>query len=151
MTTVETKEKVDLDLLESIYRTSKKTIQEYVREIDRHCRFKSVQHTVNDGCVLDDRGRIIDIYDACVEQDAHLRSVLETLNSQILGERYMMCRMNEKGRYVKDIEETQKVQGSSFIKIISGIVEAKMFGYTGLQILPDIDPRTGKLAHVNQI
>ena len=151
MATVETKEKVDLELLESIYRTSKKTIQEYVREIDRHCRFKSVQHTVNDGCVLDDRGRIIDIYDACVEQDAHLRSVLETLNSQILGERYMMCRMNEKGRYVKDVEETQKVQGSSFIKIISGIVESKMFGYTGLQILPDIDPRTGKLACVNQI
>lgn len=151
MATVDTKEKANLELLESIYHTSKKTIQEYVREIDRYCRFKSVQHMVNDGCVLDDRSRLIDLYDACVQQDAHLASVLETLKSQILGERYMMCRMNEKGKYVKDVDETQKITGTQFIKIINGIVESKLYGYSGLQILPNIDPRTGKLACVNSI
>ena len=103
MTTVNTTDKLDVELLESIFRTSKKTIQEYVREIERYCRFKSVQHSVADGCVLDDRGKLIDLYDACVQQDAHLQSVLETLESQIVGERYMMCHVNEKGRYVKDI------------------------------------------------
>lgn len=151
MTTVNTTDKLDTDLLESIFRTSKKTIQEYVREIDRYCRFKSVQHTVADGCVLDDRGKLIDLYDACVQQDAHLQSVLETLESQIVGERYMMCHVNEKGRYVKDIEETKKIQGTQFIKIIRGIAESKLYGYTALQILPDINPRTGLLATVNQI
>lgn len=151
MTTVNTTDKLDVDLLESIFRTSKKTIQEYVREIERYCRFKSVQHSVADGCVLDDRGKLIDLYDACVQQDAHLQSVLETLESQIVGERYMMCHINEKGRYVKDIEETNKIQGTQFIKIIRGIAESKLYGYTGLQILPDVDPFTGKLACVNQI
>lgn len=151
MATVNTTTKLDAELLESIFRTSKKTIQEYVREIDRYCRFKSVQHTVEDGCVLDDRGKLIDLYDACVQQDAHLQSVLETLESQIVGERYMMCRMNEKGRYVKDVEETKKIQGTQFIKIIRGIAESKLYGYTALQILPDINPRTGLLASVNQI
>lgn len=151
MATVNTTTKLDTELLESIFRTSKKTIQEYVREIDRYCRFKSVQHTVEDGCVLDDRGKLIDLYDACVQQDAHLQSVLETLESQIVGERYMMCHINEKGRYVKDIEETKKIQGTQFIKIIRGIAESKLYGYTALQILPDINPRTGLLATVNQI
>ena len=42
--------------LESIFKTSKKTIQEYVREIDRHCRYKSIQSQVTRGVVLDDRG-----------------------------------------------------------------------------------------------
>lgn len=152
MATVNTTEKkFDADLLEAFFRTSKKTIQEYTREIERYCRFRSVQHTVNDGCVLDDRGQLIDLYDACVQQDAHLSSVLETLNSQIVGERYMMARLNEKGKYIKDVEETKKIQGTQFIKIIRAIVESKLYGYSGLQILPDIDPQTGKLAAVNQI
>ena len=55
--------------LESIFKTSKKTIQEYVREIDRHCRYKSIQSQVTRGVVLDDRGPLIDLYEACVEQD----------------------------------------------------------------------------------
>ena len=91
-------------LLDSIFQTSKKTIQEYVYEINRYCRFKSVQHQIADGSFLDDRGRLIDLYEACIQQDAHLASVLETLYSQIVGERYMLARQNEKGKYVKDIE-----------------------------------------------
>lgn len=137
------------ELLESIFRTSKKTIQEYVREIERNNRYKSVRADVTFGTVLDDRSRLVDLYDACLQQDAHIRSVLETLESQILGDRYMLARVNEKGKYVKDIEETRKIQGTQFDKIIKGIVEAKLYGYTLLEIMPGTDPRTGKLAEVN--
>lgn len=149
MATVNSEEKINADLLESIFRTSKKTIQEYVREIERYCRFKSIQHQAINGTVLDDRGRLIDLYDACVQQDAHLSSVLETLESQIVGERYMLATQNEKGKYVKDVESTKKIQGTQFIKIIKGIVESKLYGYTALEILPEIDQRTGKLKEVN--
>lgn len=148
---VQTVNKLDTNLLESFYRTSKKTIQEYVAEIERHCRFKSSYRHLNNGTILDDRGRLIDLYDACMEQDAHLRGVMETLYSQILGERYMLARQSDKGRYIIDVEQTKKIQGTQFIKIIRGIVESKMYGYTGLEILPDIDDRTGKLKTVNLI
>lgn len=136
-------------LLESIFQTSKKVIQEYVREIERTNRYKSVRSNVTEGTILDDRSRLIDLYDACLQQDAHIRAVLETLVSQILGDRYMLARQNEKGKYIKDIRQTQKVQGTQFDKIIKGIVEAKLYGYTLLEIMPTIDPRTGRLAEVN--
>lgn len=138
-------------LLESIYRTSKKTIQEYVREIERNNRYRSSRQDVMLGCILDDRARLIDLYDACLEQDAHIRAVIETLESQILGDRYMLARMNEKGKYIKDVGQTQKIQGSQFDKIIKGIVESKLYGYTLLEIMPAIDGKTGKLAEVNII
>jgi hypothetical protein len=137
------------ELLGSIFRTSKKVIQEYVAEIERTNRYKSVRSDVVNGAILDDRSRLIDLYDACLQQDAHIRAVIETLVSQILGDRYMLARQNEKGKYIKDVTQTQKIQGSQFDKIIRGIVEAKLFGYTLLEIMPGIDPRTGKLAEVN--
>ena len=149
MATTSNTKPFNADLLEAFFRTSKKTVQEYVREIDRYCRFKSVHHAVVDGTVLDDRGRLIDLYEACMQQDAHIASTVETLESQIVGERYMLAKQNEKGRYVKDIEETRKIQGTQFIKLIRGIAEAKLYGFTGIEILPDIDPRTGKLKHIN--
>jgi hypothetical protein len=139
------------ELLESIFRTSKKTIQEYVREIERNNRYKSVRQDVVAGCVLDDRSRLIDLYEACLGQDAHIRAVIETLESQILGDRYMLARMNDKGKYIKDVRQTQKIQGTQFDKIIRGIVESKLYGYTLLEIMPHINPRTGKLAEVNII
>ncbi len=139
------------ELLESIFRTSKKTIQEYVREIERHNRYRSSRQDVMLGCILDDRSRLIDLYDACLQQDAHIRAVIETLESQILGDRYMLARVNEKGKYIKDVAQTQKIQGSQFDKIIKGIVESKLYGYTLLEIMPVIDPKTGKLAEVNSI
>lgn len=151
MATTTDKEQFDVNLLESIFRTSKKTIQEYVREIERYCRFKSVQNQVINGTVLDDRSKLIDLYEACVQQDAHLSGVLETLESQIVGERYMLAKQNEKGRWEKDIEETRKIQGTQFTKIIRGIVEAKLYGYTGIEICSDINPRTGRLNEVNII
>lgn len=136
-------------LLESIFRTSKKTIQEYVREIERNNRYKSSRQDVLVGCVLDDRSHLIDLYEACLQQDAHIRSVIETLESQILGDRYMLARINDKGKYVKDVPQTQKIQGSQFDKIIRGIVEAKLYGYTLLEIMPNLDPETGRLSEVN--
>ena len=138
-------------LLESIFRTSKKTIQEYVREIERDNRYRSSRQDVMLGCILDDRSRLIDLYEACLQQDAHIRAVIETLESQILGDRYMLARVNEKGKYIKNVAETQKIQGSQFDKIIKGIVESKLYGYTLLEIMPDVDPKTGKLAEVNSI
>lgn len=139
------------ELLESIFRTSKKTIIEYVREIERNNRYRSSRQDVTLGCILDDRARLIDLYDACLQQDAHIRSVIETLESQILGDRYMLARQNEKGKYLKDVAQTRKIQGSAFDEIICGIVEAKLFGYTLLEIMPDIDPKTGKLCKVCSI
>lgn len=139
-------------LLETIFKTSKKTITEYVREIERHNRYKSVRGCITTpGTILDDRSGLIDLYDACLQQDAHIKAVLETLLSQILGDRYMLARVNDKGKYVKDIGYTRKIQGSQFDKIIRGIVESKLYGYTLIEIMPQIDPRTGKLAQVNLI
>lgn len=138
------------ELLESIFRTSKKTIQEYVREVDRNNRYRSIRgQTTVVGTILDDRAQLIDLYDACLQQDAHIRSVIETLESQILGDRYMLATQNEKGKYVKDIEQTLLIQGSQFDTIIKGIVEAKLYGFTLLEIMPKRDARTGKLAEVN--
>ena len=142
---------INSELLHSIFRTSKKIIQEYVIEIERNNRYKSTRSDMVAGTILDDRSRLIDLYEACLQQDAHIRSVIETLESQILGDRYMLARINEKGKYIKDVGQTQLIQGSQFDKIIRGIVEAKLFGYTLLEILPGINPRTGKLAAVNII
>ena len=138
-------------LLESIFHTSKKTIQEYVREIERHNRYRSVRSNMMPGTILDDRSRLIDLYDACLQQDAHIRAVIETLESQILGDRYMLARLNDKGKYVKDVEESRKIQGSQFDKIIRGVIEAKLYGYTLLEIMPDTASETGRLKEVNSI
>ena len=145
------KNSVNNELLESIFRTSKKTISEYVREIERNNRYKSIRQDITTGTVLDDRSRLIDLYEACVEQDAHVRSVIETLESQILGDRYMLARINTKGKYIKDINYTQLIQGTQFDKIIKGIVESKLYGYTLIEIMPHINKVTGKLAEVNLI
>ena len=143
--------RLNSDLLESIFRTSKKTIVEYVREIERNNRYKSIRRYAECGAILDDRSRLIDLYEACIEQDAHIRSVIETLESQILGDRYMLARMNSKGKYVKDIRYTQLIQGTQFDKIIKGVVESKLYGYTLIEIMPEVNSVTGKLNEVNLI
>lgn len=125
--------------LEATFATSKKSVQEYVREIERRCRFQSSYRHLQNGTILDDRSRLIDIYEACVQQDAHLRGVLETLFSQIVGERFMMAKQNEKGKYAKDIKATRKIQTTEFLKIIHGIAESKLYGYTGLEFY--VDPK----------
>lgn len=65
---------------------------------------------------MDDRGPLIDLYEACVQQDAHLSAVLETVESQIIGERYMLAHQNERGKYIKDVEETKKYKVRSLQK-----------------------------------
>lgn len=131
--------------LEATFATSKKSVQEYVREIERRCRFQSSYRFLQNGTILDDRSRLIDIYEACVQQDAHLRGVLETLFSQIVGERFMMAKQNDKGKYTKDIAATRKIQTTEFLKIIHGIAEAKLYGYTGLELLVDPKKERGGL------
>lgn len=135
MESVENEISFNRELLESIFKTSKKTIQEYVLEIERNNRYKSFHSDVVLGCILDDRSRIIDLYEACLQQDAHIRGVIETLESQILGDRYMLARMNEKGKYIKDVTESQKIQGTQFDKLIKGIVESKLYGFTLIEIM----------------
>ena len=143
--------KITSEDLQSIFRTSKKTIQEYVLEIERNCRYKSSKSQVAKGVVLDDRSRLIDLYEACIQQDAHIRSVLETLESQIIGERYMLARQTRNGQYIRDVEQTKKIQGSQFTKIIKGIAESKLYGYTLIELNDSVDPVTGKLNDINII
>ncbi len=139
------------EALEAFFRTSKKTIQEYVYEIERNNRYRSVRGNLLLGTALDDRSKIIDLYESALQQDAHIRSVVETLESQILGDRYMLASVNDKGKYKKDIEETKKIQGSQFDKLIKGIVESKLYGYTLIELSSNINPLTGKLAEINII
>lgn len=146
-----TNKRINNEDLQSIFRTSKKTIQEYVLEIERNCRYKSSRSMVAKGVVLDDRSRLIDLYEACVQQDAHIRSVLETLESQIIGERYMLARQNKDGQYIRDVEATKKIQGSQFVKLIKGIAESKLYGYTLIELNDSVDPITGKLNDINII
>ena len=63
----------------------------------------------------------------------------------------MQARQNANGQYVRDVEATKKIQGSQFIKIIKGIAESKLYGYTLIEINPTTDPITGKLNDVNLI
>lgn len=145
------KTKMNENDLHSIYRTSKKIIQEYVREIERHNRYKSARADLTRGAIMDNRGPLIDLYEACMQQDAHIKSVVETLESQVLGERYMLAKQTSSGQYVKDVKNTKKIQGTQFIKIIKGILEAKLFGYTLIEMGSELHPFTGKLMDVNII
>lgn len=137
--------------LHSIYKTSKKIIQEYVREIERHNRYRSARADMSKGTIMDNRGPLIDLYEACMQQDAHIKSVIETLESQVLGERYMLAKQNKNGQYVKDVKATKKIQGTQFIKIIKGILEAKLYGYTLIELGNEIHPMTGRLSNVKLI
>lgn len=139
------------DLLWSYYHTTKKTIKEYVRELDRHNAFRSLAPQFREEVCIDDRGRLIDLYDACYDQDAHLMSTMETLYSKILGKRYALGTIDGNGKFHKDIANTDKIRGTIFVDLNKEIVKAKAYGYTGIEILPDIDPKTGKLCHIKSI
>lgn len=100
---------------------------------------------------MDDRSRLIDLYDSCYIQNARLQSCCETLNSQLTGERYSLGRIDGNGKFVRDEKESEKAQGLQFEKFIQGAIEAKLYGYTLLEVLPDIVPETGLLREVNII
>lgn len=138
------------EALESYYSLTKKTIQEYVMALGRYCRYKSIVGQVFDGTVLDDRSSLIDLYDSCLVQDAHLKSVIETLESNMIGERYMLA--NHVGeKWVRNDAETEKIQGSQFEKIIKAILEKVTYGYSCIEIVNKTDPDTGRLVEVNSI
>lgn len=133
------------------YNIVKKTIQEYTEELTRRCQFKNIVSQVEDGTVLDDRSRLIDLYDSCYIQNAHLQGVIETLYSQLMGKRYMMAREDANGKWIRDPKESRICQGTQFEKIIKGVVEAYLYGYTLIEIMQDVDSETGKLKEVNII
>lgn len=139
------------DELWAYFRTTKKTIQEYVRSLDRYNAFRSLAPGYRDHNCVDDRGTLIDLYDACYDQDAHLMSTMETLYSKILGKRYALGVIDEEGKFVKDIEETKKIRGTVFVDLIKEIVKAKAYGYTVIEMMPTKDPKTGKLVHIKSI
>lgn len=139
------------EMLWSYYHTTKKTIKEYVRELDRYNAFRSMAPMFRGETCIDDRGRLVDLYDACYDQDAHLMSTMETLYSKILGKRYALGTIDEKGKFHKDIEATKLIRGTVFVDLNKEIVKAKAYGFTAIEILPYKDPKTGKLCHIKSI
>ena len=139
------------EALISYYNLVKKTIQEYTNELARRCRYKSTVGQMGDGIIMDDRSKLIDLYDSCYIQNARLQSCCETLYSQLTGERYSLGTVDANGKFVRDPEQSKKAQGIQFEKFIKGTIEATMYGYTLLEILPDIVEETGLLREVNII
>ena len=137
--------------LVSYYNIVKKTIQEYTEELMRHCRYKTMVSQLNDGTILDDRSRLIDLYDSCLIQDAHMQAVIETLFSNMLGERYHIATQDSTGKWIKDVELTKIIQGSQFEEIIKQILYAEFYGFSCIQINPSIDPETGFFTGVTPI
>ena len=133
------------------YNIVKKTIQEYTDELLRRCHYKSIVSQVEDGTIMDDRSRLIDQYEACYIQNSHLQGTLITLFSQLIGKRYMLAKESADGKWVRDPEQSKICQGSQFEKIIRAIIEAKFYGYSLIEIMPEIDPETGLLREVNSI
>lgn len=129
----------------------KKTITEYTDELARRCRYKTAVSQVEDGTILDDRSRLIDLYESCYIQNAHLQGVQETLYSMLTGDRYMMAKQDEKGKWIKDVRQSKITQGTQFEKIIKGVLDAMMYGYTLLEIRNSVDETTGRLVEVNSI
>lgn len=133
------------------YNLVKKTINEYTEELARRCRYKSVVGQVDDGSVMDDRSKLIDLYDSCFIQNAHLQGTILTLTSQLINKRYMFARENKNGEWERDVEQSRICAGSQFEKILKGIIEAELYGYSLIEIKPEIDPETGWLKEVNLI
>lgn len=133
------------------YNLVKKTIQEYTEELIRRCQYKNIVSQVEDGTIMDDRSRLIDQYEACYIQNAHLQGTIATLFSQLIGKRYMLARQDANGKWIRDPEQSKICRGSQFEKIIRAIVEAKFYGYSLIEIIPEIDPETGLLKEVNSI
>lgn len=133
------------------YNLVKKTIVDYTDELTRRCRYKTIVSQVEDGVVMDDRSRLIDLYDSCYIQNAHLQGTIVTLFSQLLGKRYMLARENAEGKWERDPEASKLCRGSQFEKIIRAIVEAELWGYSLIEIIAELDPDTGLLKEVNSI
>lgn len=139
------------EALVSHYNLVKKTITDYTDELTRRCRYKSIVSQVENGVVMDDRSRLIDLYDSCYIQNAHLQGTMVTLFSQLLGKRYMLAKEDSNGKWVRDPEQSKICRGSQFEKLIRAIVEAEFWGYSLIEISSELDPETGLLKEVNSI
>lgn len=139
------------EALVASYNIVKKTIVEYTDELMRRCRYKSIVSQVDDGVVMDDRSRLIDMYDSCYIQNAHLQGTIATLFSQLIGKRYMFAKEDKDGKWIRDPKQSRICQGSQFEKIIRAIVESELYGYSLIEIMPELDPETGLLKEVNSI
>lgn len=138
------------EALTSFYTLVHKTIQDYVDEITKYARYKSVVSLTDDGTILDDRGRLIDLYDSCYMQDAHLQAVLETLYSYMIGERYSLGRFIG-GKMVRDEDSSKILEGSQFEEIVKEIIDSHLWGYSCVEISNELDPVTGRIKSVNPI
>lgn len=136
--------------LEARFNTIHKTIDDYQRAIHKHNTYRSYSR-YKQFYIIDDRQELMNLYEMAITQDAHMRSVIETLESQILGDRYGLGTIDDEGEFKTDLQETKKIQGTFFEKIVRGIMEAKLYGYSLIEILPDIDDVSGKLANVSLI
>lgn len=88
---------------------SKKTITDYTDELTRRCRYKSVVSQVENGTIMDDRSRLIDPYEACYIQNAHLQGTIATLFSQLVGKRYMFAREDKDGKWIRDPKQSKNM------------------------------------------
>ena len=132
------------------YNTTYKVIDDYIDEISRHNRFKTMQGAY-DGYIVDDRSGLIDLFEMALEQDAHIRATIETLESQILGDRYSLGILDDNGDFKINRVETDKIRGTVFDEAIRGIMEAKLYGYTLLEIFPYTDEFSGKISHIKSV
>ena len=54
----------------------------------------------------------------------------------------------EKGKWIKDDDESKKVQGIQFEKIIKGILDSKFYGYSLIEILEDVVPENMRIGEL---
>lgn len=134
--------------LKSLYSISKKTIADYTNAIAYNSSYKS--NKGYGGLVVDNRSKLIDLYEGCLLQDVHLKALVTTLESQLLGERYGLGKIDDNGKFIKNMKLSKKIYGSQFIKIIKLVLESQLFGYSLIE-LGKLDEKTGKLKDVRSV
>jgi hypothetical protein len=140
--TVSREETIDKSRLHAYFDRSTKDIEDYLDEYQYVSNYQTYKYLSNR---IDHRHRLIDLYDY-IMQDAHLSSIIDSLFQQILGERYYF--VNDAGE--KDEEATQTIKYSWFTKLIRGILEAKPYGYTLIE-LGDYDSARNTLKGIDFI
>ena len=133
---------LDEDRIKTLYDTKRKSMNDFVKI------YANVANNDYYGKVsgkLDYRHKLMDLYQY-VMLDTHLSSIIDSLFHQIVGERYTLN--NPDGSINK--EATKLIKKSWFVDYIRGVLEAKAFGYTLMQ-LGELDKETGSLDEVVQI
>lgn len=63
----------------------------------------------------------------------------------------MFAKEDKDGKWIRDPKQSRICQGSQFEKMIRAIVESELYGYSLIEIMPELDPETGLLKEVNSI